>query len=63
MKQAGFFVVGDSSAKFGAYKVGYHHTFVPESETKYWENRGYTLIPCFIEDNDFEEWIEDNGNS
>ncbi len=56
MKQLGFFVVGDSDAKFGEYQLGLHHVTDIDGKYKYWENRGYTLVPCFVSDEDFEEW-------
>ena len=59
MKQCGYWVVGDSDAKFGAMWIGLTYTEV-EDIGKYWINRGYTLIPCFVRDEDFEEWSKEN---
>ena len=56
MKQLGFFVVGDSDAKFGEYKLGVHHVIESDNIHRYWENRGYSLVPCFVSDEDFDTW-------
>jgi hypothetical protein len=45
MEQVGYAIVGDG--KFGFKFFG--ETFDNESSIQYWENRGYRVIPVFVE--------------
>jgi hypothetical protein len=45
--QVGWFVVGGEDAKFGAKEYG--ERFEPmDGDLKYWEARGYELVPVFV---------------
>ena len=60
MEQIGWFVVGEGN--FGPYffsKENYPLFFAIESspsEIEYWKNRGYDIIPAYINANDKEDY-------
>ena len=55
MKQIGFFVVGEG--KFGQKNFG--EIFQTESDTSnYWKNRGYELVPVYVNEEDFDNFGE-----
>ena len=64
MEQIGWFVVGDGS--FGPYRFGrneysYPLFLVTENEHDYWKNRGYDIIPAYVNGNDKEDYSFDDG--
>ena len=55
--QIGFFVVG-MDGKFGPKYLGDTFepidTLYPTEDTKYWENRGYNIVPVFV---NVDDWL------
>jgi|694.fasta_scaffold15859_16 hypothetical protein len=69
MEQIGWFVVGDGN--FGPYLFGNQKSepvgpvFIEtEFDHQYWKNRGYDIIPVYVNGNDKEDYsfIEENND-
>ena len=66
MKQVGWFVVGDGN--FGPYLFNNLKNEVvgpvfvqSEEDNHYWKNRGYDLIPAYVNGDDKEDYSFDDG--
>lgn len=51
-KLEGYLVVGEG--KFGKFSIGMHRT--DDGQGTYWRNRGYSLIPFYVDNSDVEDW-------
>jgi hypothetical protein len=58
MKQAGFWVVGFGHHGKPEKNIGDEWVGNDQSRSLY-ESRGYRLIPCFVAEHDFVDWMSE----
>jgi hypothetical protein len=57
MKQIGWWIVGDDTAKFGTIRIGQEFISMSQYGTAgYWQNRGYDVVPAYVNELDVDEW-------